>query len=289
MTPIAADYRGYTLHELPPNGQGATALLLAQMLQRFDMAALDPFGAERVHLEAEATKLAYDARNRFLADPDHTTRLDHLLSPDTAAQLSALIKPGEVMADPAPLSEAVHKDTVLLTVVDKDQMAVSMIYSIFATFGSGIATDRFGILFHNRGAGFNLTPGHPNEAGPGKRPMHTIIPAILEEPDGSRMPFGVMGGQYQATGHARVLSNIADFGMHPQAAIDAPRAFAVDGELRLERGYAPEVHGALSNLGHNVVVPNTPIGGAQAIRIDAKTGILQGASDPRKDGIALGY
>ena len=289
VTPISTDYRGHSLFELPPNGQGVTALLLAQMLEQFDIAGLDPLGAERVHLEAEATKLAYDARNRFLADPDHTSRLDHLLSPKTARGLAGLIRTDAVMADPAQLTEDVHKDTVLLTVVDKDRLVVSMIYSIFATFGSGIATDRFGILFHNRGGGFNLISGHPNEAGPGKRPMHTIIPALLREPNGSLTAFGVMGGQYQATGHARFLTNIADFGMHPQAAIDAPRAFAVDGELRVERGYAPEVHSTLAGMGHNVVVPETPIGGAQAIRIDAKTGVLQGASDPRKDGIALGY
>ncbi len=289
VEPLKTSYRGHELHEVPPNGQGAVALLLAQMLEHFDLGALDPFGAERAHLEAEATKLAYDARNRFVADPDHVTRLDHLLAPETARELAGLIRPDRIMQDPAALSEEVHKDTVLLTVVDKDRMAVSMIYSIFATFGSGAATDQFGILFHNRGGGFNLVPGHPNEAGPGKRPMHTIIPAMLREPDGSLMPFGVMGGQYQATGHARLLTNIVDYGLHPQAAIDAPRAFAENGELRVERGYAPDVHEELARMGHNVVVPETPIGGAQAIRIDAKTGVLQGASDPRKDGIALGY
>ena len=289
VDPISATYRGHTLTELPPNGQGATALLLAKILEQHDIAALDPFGAERAHLEAEATKLAYDARNRFIADPDHVTRLDHMLAPGTAQALSGVIRPDSVLPASAPLAEDVHRETVLLTVVDKDRLAVSMIYSIFATFGSGHASDRFGILFHNRGGGFNLTPGHPNEAGPGKRPMHTIIPAMLTEPDGSLMPFGVMGGQYQATGHARVLSNIADFGMSPQAALDAPRSFAEFGRLKVERGYAPEVHAALGALGHDVTVPKTPIGGAQAIRIDAKTGILQGASDPRKDGIALGY
>ena len=289
VEPISTLYKGHRLTELPPNGQGATALLLAHILNEFDLAALDPLGAERVHLEAEATKLAYDARNRFVADPRHVTRLEHMLSEQTAKSLAALIKTDAVLPPPAPLTEDVHRDTVLLTVVDKDQLAVSMIFSIFATFGSGHASEKFGILFHNRGGGFNLTPGHPNEAGPGKRPMHTIIPAMLTEPDGSLMPFGVMGGQYQATGHARVLTNIVDYGMHPQAALDAPRAFAEFGQLRIETGYAPEVHDALAKLGHDLVVPKTPIGGAQAIRIDAKTGVLQGASDHRKDGIALGY
>ena len=119
--------------------------------------------------------------------------------------------------------------------------------------------------------------------------MHTIIPAFLREADGSEMPFGVMGGQYQSTGHVRFISNMVDFGMEPQAAIDGPRCFWEAGDLRIERGYAPEVVQALADLGHKPVTPPTAIGGAQAIRIDAKTGVLMGASDPRKDGCALGY
>ena len=168
-TPCAGTYRDCELLEHPPNGQGAIAILLAQILANFDIAAMDPMGAERLHLEAEATKLAYDARNRFLADADHMTKLDHLLDPALAAKLAGLIDPARAMADPAALSEDHHKDTILITVVDRDGMAVSLIYSIFATLGAGIASDKFGILFHNRGSGFNLTPGHPNEAGPGKR------------------------------------------------------------------------------------------------------------------------
>ncbi|MBF9032915.1 gamma-glutamyltransferase [Rhodobacterales bacterium HKCCE2091] len=288
VEPLSLDYKGRRLIELPPNGQGAAAMLLCNILKEFDLAALDPFGAERAHLEAEATKLAYDARNRFVADPRHATRVGHLLSADTSRGLAKLVQPRSVIADPAPLSEAVHRDTVYLTVVDRDRMAVSLIYSIFRKFGSGHASDRFGILFHNRGSGFNLIEGHPNEAGPGKRPMHTIIPAMLEEPDGSLVPFGVMGGAYQAAGHSRFATNVVDYGMDLQDAIDGPRCFAVDGELRVERGYAPAVHDALAALGHRVVVPEEPIGGAQAIRIDEARGVLEGASDPRKDGIALG-
>jgi gamma-glutamyltranspeptidase/glutathione hydrolase len=156
-----------------------------------------------------------------------------------------------------------------------------------------LASDKFGILFHNRGAGFTLKQGHPNELAPRKRPMHTIIPAMLKEADGSLMPFGVMGGAYQATGHARFVTNIVDYGLSPQDAIDAPRAFADrDPELpglKVERGYGDDVRAGLTEKGHPVVTPNTPIGGAQAIRIDAATGVLEGGSDPRKDGVALGY
>ncbi len=287
--PVVGDYRGVGLLEHPPNGQGAAAILIANILAHFDIAGLDPWGAERTHLEAEATKLGYDARNRFLADPDHMARLDHLLSPDTAAALARLIDPGRAMADPHTASEAVHRETIYITVVDRDRMAVSLIYSIYHAFGSGLASDRFGILFHNRGAGFTLEPGHPNEAGGGKRPLHTIIPAMLAEGGRITMPFGVMGGAYQATGHARFVANVVDFGMDPQTAIDGPRAFWDAGELKVERGYAPEVQQALADLGHRVAVPEGAIGGAQAIRIDHGSGVLEGGSDPRKDGCALGY
>ncbi|NOR61691.1 MAG: gamma-glutamyltransferase, partial [Rhodobacteraceae bacterium] len=154
---------------------------------------------------------------------------------------------------------------------------------------SGIASDKFGILLQNRGAGFTLQAGHPNEAEGGKRPMHTIIPGMLEKPGEYLMPFGVMGGQYQPNGHMRFLSNIADFGMDPQSAISLPRSFAHAGELAVERGYSDEARARLATLGHNVSIPETAIGGAQAICIDAKTGVLIAGSDPRKDGCALGY
>ncbi|RBI86254.1 gamma-glutamyltransferase [Rhodosalinus halophilus] len=285
--PIAGSYRGRELVEHPPNGQGAAAILLAQILAQFDLAALDPLGPERAHLEAEAWKLAEDARNRFLADPAHADAAK-LTDPATARRLAALIRPDAVLPDPAALTEAIHRDTVYITVVDRDRMAVSLIYSIYHGFGSGIASEKFGILLHNRGAGFTLEQGHPNEYGPGKRPLHTIIPAMLREGGRVTMPFGVMGGGYQPTGHARFLSNIADFGMDPQAALDAPRAFADGGVLKLERGYPDSTRRALEALGHQVVTPERPLGGGQAIMI-RDSGVLEGASDPRKDGCALGY
>ncbi|WP_179378377.1 gamma-glutamyltransferase family protein [Jannaschia marina] len=286
--PIASPYKGIELVEHPPNGQGATAILMNNILARFDIPAMDPVGARRAHIEAEAAKLAYDARNRLLADPDHTARLDHMLAPETAARLADLINPKRAMAAAAPLTEAVHKDTIYITVVDRDRLAVSLIYSIFHSFGSGIASDRFGILMQNRGAGFTLERWHPNEMGPGKRPMHTIIPGILREAGRVTMPFGVMGGAYQPNGHHRFLSNMVDFGMDAQTAIDAPRSFADGGVLKVERGYSDSVRAELYAMGHDVRIPDTPIGGAQAIRIDA-SGYLEGASDPRKDGCALGY
>lgn len=287
-TPVAGPYKDIEVVEHPPNGQGATALLMLNILAQFDIAAMDPLGAQRIHIEAEATKLAYDARNRFLADPDHTTRLDHMLSMGTAQKLAALIDPKRAMDAAAPLSEAVHKDTIYITVVDGDGMAVSLIYSIFHGFGSGIASDKFGILMQNRGAGFTLEEAHPNELKGGKRPMHTIIPGMVKQNGKVIMPFGVMGGAYQPCGHARFASNLCDFHMDPQSAIDAPRAFSDAGVLQVERGYGDDVRAALSDMGHKVQVPEVAIGGAQAIKI-REDGVLEGASDPRKDGCALGY
>ncbi|MBE0412293.1 gamma-glutamyltransferase family protein [Yoonia sp.] len=286
--PITGGYGGLDLYEHPPNGQGATAILLLNILKHFDIAGMDPWGAERAHIEAEATKLAYDTRNRFMADPDHMTRADYMLAPETAAKLAALIDPAKVMPAAVPGAEAVHKDTVYITVVDKDRMAVSLIYSVFHSFGSGIASDKFGILFQNRGAGFTLTQGHPNEAKGGKRPMHTIIPGLLKKDGKPYMPFGVMGGQYQSTGHARFVSNVTDFGLSPQDAIDAPRCFADGDVLNVENGYADAVKAELAALGHNVQTPETAIGGAQAIMIH-DSGVLEAGSDPRKDGCAIGY
>jgi gamma-glutamyltranspeptidase/glutathione hydrolase len=286
--PVSGQYKGTELVEHPPNGQGATAILMLNILSHFDLPALDPFGAERAHLEAEAAKLAYDARNRFIADTRNVTRLDHMLSPETARRLAALIDPRRAMPAAAPLTEAVHRETIYLTVVDRNRMAVSLIYSVFHSFGAGLASSKYGINFQNRGAGFVLTQGHPNEAGGGKRPMHTIIPAMLKKDGRVTMPFGVMGGAYQPNGHARFVTNMIDYGMDPQSAIDGARCFSGADGFEIETGYRPEVRAALAGMGHTMIDADGPIGGAQAILID-ESGVLQGASDPRKDGCALGY
>ena len=288
VTPVRGAYGGVDLVEHPPNGQGATAILMLNILGHFDLSAMDPWGSQRAHIEAETAKLAYDARDRIIADPDHTARLEFMLAPETAEKLAALIDTRKAMPAAAPVTEAIHRDTVYITVVDRDRMAVSLIYSIFHGFGSGIASEKFGILLQNRGAGFTLTPGHPNEMAGGKRPMHTIIPGMLAEKGRVIMPFGVMGGAYQPNGHARLVSNLRDFGLSPQAAIDAPRSFSIDGVMQVERGYSDAVRQALADMGHKVVVPETALGGAQAILI-REDGVLEGGSDPRKDGCALGY
>ena len=283
--PISGSYGGTELVEHPPNGQGATAILMANMARRLGWHDLPPLSAERVHVEAEIAKLAYDARDRLIADGADPARM---LSGDLADALCALVDPRRAQPDPRGRADHVHKETVYLTVVDRDRMAVSLIYSIFHSFGSGIASEKFGVLFQNRGAGFTLAEGHPNAYGPGKRPMHTIIPAMTRSNGRVDMSFGVMGGQYQPNGHLRVLSNMVDHGMDPQEALDAPRAFASEGRLGVERGYSDAVRARLVEMGHDVHVPDTPIGGAQVIAM-GEDGVLTGASDPRKDGCALGY
>ncbi|MEI6799135.1 MAG: gamma-glutamyltransferase family protein [Pseudomonadota bacterium] len=284
--PVAGTYGDVTVLEHPPNGQGATAILMLNILKHFDLKSMDPFGAQRAHIEAEAGKLAYDTRNRFIAE--HSPRLDHMLSDATAAKLAALIDPNRASPTPNPLAEAIHRDTIYISVVDRDRMAVSLIYSIYYGFGAGLASSKFGVIFQNRGAGFSLTEGHPNELAGGKRPMHTIIPGMLKRNGKVIMPFGVMGGAYQPTGHARFVSNVVDYAMDTQAAVDAPRSFSwVDG-MEVERGYSQGVRDTLAQMGHKVITPPDALGGAQNILMQ-DSGVLIGASDPRKDGCALGY
>jgi gamma-glutamyltranspeptidase/glutathione hydrolase len=285
--PISGGYGRFEMVEHPPNGQGATGICMNNILSQFDIANMEPFGIMRTHIEAEAAKLAYDARNRFIGD--HTARIDHMLSIDTAIKLGALIDPKSAMQSPSAISEAVHKETICLSVVDKDQMSVSLIYSVFHSFGSGHASSKFGINFQNRGAGFTLEEGHPNEAMGGKRPMHTIIPGMVKHAGKVVMPFGVMGGAYQPNGHHRLLSNLADFDMDLQTAIDGPRSFSDAGDMKVERGYSDVVRQGLADLGHSVSIPNVAIGGAQAVWIDQERGVLIGGSDGRKEGAALGY
>lgn len=289
VDPITGTYKEIELVEHPPNGQGATAILMNNILSNFDIAAMEPFGSARAHIEAEAAKLAYDARDRFIADPNYMNRLDHMLSAELATDLSKLIDPKRAMDSVNNRTESLHKDTVYITVVDKDLMSVSLIYSLYWGFGSGMSSKKYGILFQNRGSGFTLEKGHPNELEGGKRPMHTIIPAMLQKNGKVFMPFGVMGGAYQPNGHSRFITNMVDFGMHPQAAIDAPRCFSDAGDMQVERGYSDQTRQELADMGHAVSTPVVALGGAQAILIDHENGVLEGASDPRKDGCALGY
>ncbi|VDC33606.1 gamma-glutamyltransferase family protein [Pseudogemmobacter humi] len=287
-SPISTLYRGYEVLECPPNGQGLAALMILRILDGFDLSPdLPP--AARIHLHAEATKLAYHHRDALLADPAASAGLaDKLLSDPVIAALRARIDPSRA-GRPALWSEPEHRDTICLAVVDRDGNAISFINSIFNPFGSGLLDPGSGVLFHNRGCSFRLAGGHPNRLAPGKRPMHTIIPGMLRDRGEVIMPFGVMGGHYQAAGHAAFLSGMIDCGLDPQEAINQPRSFAFGGVLEVEAAIPAGVRADLGAMGHRTRLAPAPIGGAQAILIDRRQGVLLGGSDGRKDGLALGW
>lgn len=290
VDPIKTSYRGLEVFECPPNGQGIIALLMLNILEGFELADLDPDGVERFHLEAEATRFAFHDRNACLADPDQAdVPVATLLDKRYASRLRSLIDPQRALATEATALLAAHRDTVYLTVVDRDRNVVSLINSLFEGFGSGLVCPETGVLFHNRGKSFALDPKHPNVIAPRKRPMHTIIPALALHDGAPAIGFGVMGGHYQPVGQVRALTNLMDFGFDPQAALDAPRAFAHDGQIDVERGVSQETANGLVRLGHKVVPAGKPLGGGQMIVIDRARGVLIGGSDPRKDGLALGY
>jgi gamma-glutamyltranspeptidase/glutathione hydrolase len=286
--PISTTYRGLEVVELPPNGQGLAALVLLNILERFDMKALDPAGAERFHIALEAARLAYAMRDTHIADPSFMrTPVPLLLDRAFAGDLAAMIDRSKRV--PLPKAPAPRGNTVLVTVVDRDRMAVSMINSLFTAFGTAIATEKTGVLLHNRGSGFVVEPGHPNCIGPSKRPMHSIIPALAMREGRCVMTFGVMGGAYQAAGHAHFISNLVDYGMDVQSAIDFPRAFFEGEKTMIERGMSDAAVEGLKQRGHDVAIRPVPLGGGQAVRIDWERDVLIGGSDARKDGCALGY
>jgi gamma-glutamyltranspeptidase/glutathione hydrolase len=288
VAPIATNYRGLDVLELPPNTQGLTALVLLNILERFDLAALDPLGTDRFHLALEAARLAYAVRDTHIADPVamRVSPLD-LLDKNFAAKLAARID--RATRVPLPRAPSPGDDTVYLTVVDRDRMAVSLINTLYSTFGVGVCTEKTGIMLTNRGACFVLDPDHPNAFGPGKRPMHTIIPALAFRAGRCELSFGVMGAHYQPMGHAQVITNMVDYGMDVQAAIDGPRAFFLGDSAVVERGLPEATVDGLLARHHDVIRAPSPWGGAQAIGIDWQRGVLIGGSDPRKDGCALGY
>jgi len=291
VTPIKTTYADHDIYECPPNGQGLVALEMLNILSGAFTGMDDPLSAERLHLEVEAARLAYHDRDALIADPAQVdVPVDVLLSADHAARLRECIRPDRAMADLPPSLFPVHADTVYLCVVDRDRNAVSFINSIFHSFGSGLVSPKSGVVLQSRGHSFNTDPEHPNCIAPGKRPMHTIIPGMVAKDGHAVIPFGVMGGQYQAMGHAHFLSNHFDFGLDLQEAIDLPRVYAPPmGSVEVESGVPAESLEGLKARGHGIARSEKPIGGAQAIAIDWQAGTLTGASDPRKDGCALGY
>jgi gamma-glutamyltranspeptidase/glutathione hydrolase len=328
VEPISIDYHGLALHEIPPNGQGMAALqtlgILGNLEGELDVRSHAPDSVQGIHLQAEAMKLAFADTHRYVSDPETMERdagVDALLDPDYLKARSGLIDPRRAQdpgyGTPGP------GGTVYLTTADENGMMVSFIQSNYMGFGSGIVVPGTGIALQNRGTGFSLERGHPNQVDGGKRPFHTIIPAFVTQDSSSSSPsegddaghrtavmsFGVMGGPMQPQGHAQLMVRIFDHGQGPQAAIDAPRwQVFPDGELALEPGFPDEVVIGLSKLGHRVTAHRECwwFGGAQAImRLPGETvgggkGTVRdrgrggnvhytSGSDPRKDGQAVGY
>ncbi len=292
VQPIHQAWRGCEVWQCPPNGSGLIALMMLGILDGFATAA-DPLAPERLHRHVEAARLAFRDRNAFLADPAHAdVPVARLLDPAYLAGLHALIDPARAMTNLPRAGEAAlprHRDTVYLCVVDRDGNVCSFINSLYQSFGSGILAERSGVMLHNRGAGFVVRRGHPNCIAGGKRPMHTIIPGMLTKDGEAVMPFGVMGGHFQPMGQTLFLTNLLEYGLDIQAALDLPRLFPYGGQLEVERGIPQATVDALAALGHGPIEIERPHGGGQAIWIDHARGTLVGGSDPRKDGMALGY
>jgi gamma-glutamyltranspeptidase/glutathione hydrolase len=305
IEPVSVNYHGYDVWELPPNGQGIAALQMLQLAKGFDLRAAGFGGADHLHWLVEAKKLAFEDRARFYADPAFAeVDVAALISADYADQRRALINPRRAAKSVSPGNPATSEgDTVFLTIADKDRNMVSLIQSNFRGFGCGLCPPGLGFCLQNRGELFDLTPGRPNSFAPGKRPFHTIIPAMLTRDGRPVMSFGVMGGDMQPQGHVQILVNLLDFGMSLQEAGDAPRFHHIGsteptgeaadpkgGELQLESGLAPETVRELVRRGHRVTAaPASEFGGYQAIWYDAAADVYFGATESRKDGVALGY
>jgi gamma-glutamyltranspeptidase / glutathione hydrolase len=286
VKPISASFMGHEILEIPPSGQGLTALIALNILSQFGLSRHAPDSAERHHLEIEAMKLAWELRNRHIGDPDFTeVPVEELLSPRTAQKLAAMIDMNRALDIETEMRTS---DTVYLSVVDEKRLACSFINSVYDGFGSCIVTPRTGIALQNRGACFVTERGHPNCIEPGKRPLHTIIPAMVRKDGLIDMSYGVMGGDYQPMGHMSVAVNAYVYGMDPQEAIDMPRYSPKRGKVLVESGVPEAVRRGLAARGHVLEAPPAPLGGGQAIAIDRKNGMLIGGSDPRKDGLALG-
>jgi len=291
VTPISAKYKGYDVYQCPPNGQGIIALMLLKLIERFEKSGDSPLNLIRMHREIEACRLTYHQRDAYLADPDQIdVPVKEMLSDKNIDQMFEKITDFKI--DPLPdFQMPEHKDTVYITVVDKDRNCCSFINTLFHNFGCGLMTPKSGVMLQCRAAGFSLEPGHANVIAGGKRPLHTIIPAMVSSGGRTVMSFGVMGGAYQAFGQMQFLSRYLDYGYDIQAAMDLPRFFAdpVTGAVEIEVGIDEKIIEGLKQKGHNIEPEPSFVGGSQAIWIDWENNRLTGGSDPRKDGCAMGY
>ncbi|MBC8335073.1 MAG: gamma-glutamyltransferase [Anaerolineales bacterium] len=296
--PISTTYRGYRVFECPPNGQGITALIALNILEGFDLGALDLLSTERIHLMIEALRLAFADARWYVADPAFSKiPIQELLSKDYADKRRKLINKERATIDPKRGTPALSSDTVYLSVVDQFGNACSFINSNYWGFGTGIVPKGWGFTLQNRGHNFNLDPAHPNALAPLKRPYHTIIPAMVtrESDDSLYASYGVMGGFMQPQGHVQVLSALVDAGLDPQTALDLPR-FCIEveetgGRVALEEGIPNESFVEMEKMGHPVYsvggFERSLFGRGQVITRDPATGVLSAGSDPRADGCAM--
>lgn len=304
IEPVSTTYRGYTVWELPPSGQGIAALQMLNLLEGFDLKSLGPKSPEYLHLFVEAKKLAFADRAKFYADPAFgKLPTAELISKAYAERQRARIDMAKAAVNVQsgdPKLE--HGDTVYLTVVDKDRNCCSMIQSLYFGFGSHVVPGKLGFALQNRGNLFALDDKHLNRLEPHKRPFHTIIPAMVTKDGKPWFCFGVMGGDMQPQGHVQVLVNMIDFGMNPQMAGDSsrvrhggsetPTGISEEpdgGTVYLESGFPPETLSKLQSLGHRLGKSPGLYGGYQGIFIDDEHGTLHGATEARKDGVAVGY
>jgi len=294
VEPISVDYRGWKVYELPPNGQGMAALEMLNLMERLPLGGYEPAGAEALHWKIESQKLAYADLRRYLADPRFSTvPVGGLLSKDYAAARSALIDRARARCEvPFGNPSKPLGDTIYLSAIDRDGNIVSLIQSLYNSFGSGVLVEGMGFHLQNRGGLFEMDADHPNALAPRKRPFHTIIPGFMEK-GGVKIGFGIMGGLNQAQAHAQFVSNLVDHGMNIQAALEAPRftKMTFGGcDVMMERRIPAEVRQKLEAMGHKIEVLSDyagQVGGGQAVMRDIGSGVNFGASSPRKDGAAV--
>ena len=304
IEPVSANYRGYDVWELPPNGQGIAALQMLNILETYDLKSFGFGSPEHIHYFVEAKKLAFEDRALYYADMDfYKTPVQRLISKEYAAQRREKISDRRAARTPQPGVIADTDNTIYLTVADKDGNMVSFIQSNYRGMGSGMVPPGLGFMLQNRGELFSLNPAHVNALEPGKRPFHTIIPAFVTKNDKPFLSFGVMGGDFQPLGHVQILLNIIDFGMNVQEAGDAPRIDHLGstspigepqdsdgGKVVLENGFTSSSIRRLLGMRHNVTYGfGGSYGGYQAIMYDERRNVYFGASESRKDGCAMGY
>lgn len=297
VTPVSTTYRGWTVYELPPNGQGIAALIMLNIMEQFQLGAMGHNSVAALHHMVEAKKLAYADMQRYDADPRFATvPVSGLLSKSYAATRAKLIAPTQANCTvPYGTPEGTDNGTTYLSVADKEGNLISFIQSNYSTvgFGNGLVVDGAGFVWHNRGGGFSLDPQSPNVIAGRKRPLHTIIPAFMEKGD-EKIAFGIMGGWNQSQAHAQFVSNIVDFGMNIQGALDAPR-FSKETfpgcDVNVESRIAQSTRDSLAAMGHQIIMrgdySSTRMGAGQAVQRNVRTKLNAGASDPRKDGGAI--